>query len=145
MHNIRCEMAEGSVCRCSCHGDLHGILFRTLKKKEEFMAPPMGGEVAEIVQALKGKSLTMPCGLEMKIMVIVGYLDKNGIADKNGNTWAMYVRCRFLIDGQCLKSRTSPTGHAGCKPTIIVPGSSGMHVKKPLSPTELKIICFLLP
>lgn len=109
------------------------------------MAPPMGGEVAEIVQALKGKSLTMPCGLEMKIMVIVGYLDKNGIADKNGNTWAMYVRCRFLIDGQCLKSRTSPTGQAGCKPTIIVPGSSGMHVKKPLSPTELKIICFLLP
>lgn len=143
-HNIRCETATGPICKCKCHGEFHGIIAEELKKNERFMNKTMGGEVEEVIQKLYRKKLTWPCGLDVRILVFVGRLDSNGIADKNGDRWLIYIRCRYLVKGSCIRLKKSLADEEECKPVVIVPEPSGISPIDRVSPTELKIICFLL-
>jgi hypothetical protein len=144
-HNIRCEtaMSPPEKCQCRCGGKYHGIHARNLPPGARFMNRAAGGELGRIIQILNGKQLAMICGIQIRMVLFVGIPNENGIPDRTGKKWAVYSKCRYLVDGKCTKLNTTPHNTAECKPVIIVPTSVGITEIDHLSLMEIKIVCFL--
>ena len=105
-HNRRCEVSKSKreKCRCSCHGDYHGILNPAdeVRWNEFFyhvLTEQDGGEVAEFIRENKGKEYycmgnhTGGVNAIHRADVFYGYEHDAGLADRNGKRWWVYVLC----------------------------------------------------
>jgi hypothetical protein len=144
-HNIRCEtaMSPPERCQCRCGGKFHGIHARGLPPKAHFISKTAGGQLGRIIEILNGKQLVMICGIQIKMVLFIGVPNANGVPDRTGKKWAVYTKCRYLVDGKCTKLNITPENMAECKPCVIVPTISGVAEIDHLSLMEIKIVCFL--
>lgn len=96
-HNERCENAKSPICECSCGGALHGIKREELDKAigEKYMALSEGGELEAFMRAHIGKTMKCLGACDRKIVIeeFRGYPHTEGLADKDGKRWWIYVHC----------------------------------------------------
>ncbi len=96
-HNIKCESARAtSKCVCRCGGALHGIQNKDSDDAfidERSINENMGGEIGEIIKALKGKTFLCSCKNKIIVDNWLGYQHPGGLSNKDGLTWWIYVRC----------------------------------------------------
>ncbi|MBU7014666.1 MAG: hypothetical protein HXS52_05970 [Theionarchaea archaeon] len=144
-HNIRCETAQSQPeeCECRCNGEYHGIHRRDLPERAQFVNRKMGGGLGRIIQTLNRRKLVMACGIQIEMVLFIGIEDEEGILDGAGRKWAVYSKCRYLVEGKCRKLGKTPRNTAECKPVIVAPTSSGIAQIDRLSLVEISIICFL--
>lgn len=96
-HNIACENAKPkSKCKCRCGGLWHGTSNMQDKRIDErTINENLGGEVAEVIKKLVGKSFVCSCEKEIFANGWLGYQHEGGLADKDGKKWWIYIECPY--------------------------------------------------
>ena len=107
-HSPDCENAHTARCRCWCGGEFHGIttgVYATVNgvivkpvdgiKDEKIMTISDGAEMARIIGMYNGKTFKClgVCNKPLSASTLWGYPHPDGISDKDGQKWWLYVKC----------------------------------------------------
>lgn len=98
-HGIRCAISKSDkkTCKCSCggkhHGTQAGIGDFCSDSIDRVMTEKFGGEIEKYIKKIKGRKFFCMCGNKLVADIFFGYPHVGGLADKDGETWWLYVKC----------------------------------------------------